>query len=84
MSVMTNTKPILMPRHPTITITFEEPGAPVFDFTDWKPGISMGNVERAGQLMIREVQKQQAIMIQKLRIADDAVRAGTPTNDEVK
>lgn len=53
---------------PKILITFNNLQFPEFEFQDWSAGVSLGSVERAGQLMIREAQIEQAKFLQKLRI----------------
>jgi hypothetical protein len=57
---------------PTITITFPDPNAPQFKFENWVGScISLGSVERASMLMLREAMRQQAIAIQAQRALDE-------------
>lgn len=55
---------------PQIIISFDNPQFPKFYFNDWTPGISLGTIERASNLMIRAAMEQHARFQQQLRVED--------------
>lgn len=57
---------------PTILVKFTHMQFPEFEFKNWKAGISLGAIERAGQLMIREVQREQARLLTQSRTTDES------------
>lgn len=57
---------------PQVIIKFENPQFPTFEFQNWKPGISLGTFERAGNMLVREAQKNQAHMLTKMKTTDES------------
>jgi hypothetical protein len=62
---------------PQIIISFANPAFPTFIFTNWRAGVSMGTIERCGQLLIREAMKQQALLMHKRRTEEHEAQTQT-------
>jgi hypothetical protein len=56
---------------PSVLIKFENPQFPTFEFLNWKPGISLGTFERAGNMLVREAQKAQARLLTQMKTTDE-------------